>query len=159
VTRKEKLLQNLKEDVLCKVGVSKINGVGLIAIKDIPKDTTIFNLSNYLSERDELVDISEKEISSLDDEVVDLIKTYAAVSHLGTYAIHENGLNNINIVYYLNHSNDPNIRIKIDKDTKPYQCPNFVAIKDIKKGEELTENYRHLSYDKEKLKEQFDFLK
>ena len=159
MTRKEKLLQNLKEDVLCKVGVSKINGVGLIAIKDIPKGATIFNLSNYLPERDELVDISEKEISSLDNEVVDLIKTYAAISHLGTYAIHENGLNNINLGYYLNHSNDHNIRIKIGKDTNPYQYANFVAIKDIKKGEELTENYRHLSYDTEKLKEQFDFLK
>ena len=159
MTRKEKLLDNLKRDVFCRVGVSKINGVGLIAIKDISKGTTVFNLSNYLPERDELVDISEKEVSSLDDEVVNLIKSYTAVSHLGTYAIHENGLNNINLGYYLNHSNDPNIRINIGKNTNPYQYANFVAIKDIKKGEELTENYQHLSHDTKKLKEQFDFLK
>ena len=171
MTRKEKLLQNLKEDVLCKVGVSKINGVGLIAIKDIPKGTTVFNLSNYHPERDELVDVSEEEISSLDSEVVDLIKTYSAISHLGTYTIHENGLNNISLGYYLNHSDDPNITIKMVEstpfdlsstmliDTTPCQYLNFVAIKDIKKGEELTENYRHLSHDTEKLKEQFDFLK
>ena len=159
MTRKQKLLDNLNKHIFCRVGRSDIHGVGLIAIRDIKKGTLVFNLSNYLPERDELVDISEEEVSSLDEEVVSMIKSYTAISHLGTYALHENGLNNINLGYYLNHSDDPNIRIEMGKNTNPYQYANFIAIKDIKKGEELTENYQHLSHDTKKLKEQFDFLK
>jgi len=159
MTRKQKLLDNLNKHIFCRVGRSDIHGVGLIAIRDIKKDTLLFNLSNYLPERDELVDISEEEVSSLGEEVVSLIKSYTAISHLGTYALHENGLNNINLGYYLNHSDDPNIRVEMSKNANPYQYANFIAIKDIKKGEELTENYQHLSHDTKKLKEQFDFLK
>ena len=158
MNRKQNLLENLREQVFCKVGRSDINGVGVIAIKDIPLGATVFNFSNYRPERDELVDISEKEAESLSVEVLELIKSYTAMSHLNTYAIHENGLNHLNLGYYLNHSDNPNIRIHIDENTKEYQYANFIAIKEIKKGEELTENYKHLCSDAKNLKKQFDFL-
>ncbi len=39
---KEELIKHLKNDVYCRLGVSKISGIGVIAIKDIPKGTNPF---------------------------------------------------------------------------------------------------------------------
>lgn len=39
---KQKLLKHLENDIYCRIGVSKISGVGVIAIKDIPSGTNPF---------------------------------------------------------------------------------------------------------------------
>ena len=159
MTRKENVLLNLKEDVFCKLGSSSIHGVGVFAIKDIPKGTVVFKLSNYHPDRDELVDISKEEAESLNVEVLDLIKMYCGISRYDTYVVHENGLNNIYIGYYLNHSDDPNLKIYSDPNAKEHEYVNFITVKDIKMGEELTENYRNLSGSEENLEKQYPFLK
>ena len=60
--------------------------------------------------------------------------------------------------YYINHSSMPNLSFKTEgEDREGYV--KFVANKDIKEGEELTEDYTLLSQDKNFLQEQFKFLK
>ena len=145
MTRKENVLLNLKEDVFCKLGSSSIHGVGVFAIKDIPKGT--------------VVSIGEGEPLLENVEVLDLIKMYCGISCYDTYVVHENGLNNIYIGYYLNHSDDPNLKIYSDPNAKEHEYVNFITVKDIKMGEELTENYRNLSGSEENLEKQYPFLK
>jgi len=54
--RKEDLLENMRENVFCKIGVSVTirDQVGVIAIRDIPKGTSPFGLPK--SECEKLVD-------------------------------------------------------------------------------------------------------
>ena len=159
MTRKENLLLNLKENVFCKLGSSNIHGVGVFAIKDIPKGTVVFKFSNFHPDRDELVDVYEDEARSLSDEVLNLIKMYCGISRFNSYVIHENGLNHIHFGYYLNHSNEPNLKIYSDPNAKEHEYVNFITVEDVKMGEELTEDYRDLSGSEENLEAQYPFLK
>ncbi len=159
MTREENLLLNLKENVFCKIGSSSIHGVGVFAIKDIPKGTVVFKFCNYHPDKDELVDIPEEEARFLDNEVLDLIKMYCGISRFNTYVVHENGLNHIHFGYYLNHSDEPNLKIYSDHNAKEYEYVNFITVKDIQMGQELTEDYRDLSGSEENLEAQYPFLK
>lgn len=44
--KKNKLLNNLKYDIYVRLAPSKLHGVGVVAIKDIPKGTNPFKLAN-----------------------------------------------------------------------------------------------------------------
>ena len=78
-------------------------------------------------------------------------------SHLGTYCLPETGINTLFWAYYVNHSSMPNLSFKTDeKDKLGYV--KFIANRDIKDGEELTEDYGLLSQNDDFLKEQFKFL-
>ena len=43
---KERLIKHLKEDVYCRLGVSKVHGIGIIAIKDIPKGKAVYRFES-----------------------------------------------------------------------------------------------------------------
>ncbi len=160
--RKEKLIENLRKEVLCKIGPSEIHGVGVFAIKDIPKGTELFKTSNEsMGERrvsgDDIIDLSEEELVNLDDGVVTMIKSNFVKSHLGSYSLPEGGPNELFWGYFLNHSSMPNLSFKTDEEDKQ-GFVKFVSNRDIKKGEELTEDYGYLSKNKNFLTEQFKFL-
>lgn len=55
------------------------------------------------------------------------------------YYIPENGLNSLNISFYLNHSKNNNIGVVNDDTDDEYS--GFVTLRPIKKGEELLINY------------------
>lgn len=127
---KTQLLKNLKENVYCKIGRSNIHGVGVIAIRDIPRGTDPF-VGHH--EEDYIV-FTKEELKNIDDEVKKLIHDFFIIQG-NKYLIPKSGLNGIDISYFMNHSNTPNIQT----DAKGEQ--NY-AICDIKKGEELTINYK-----------------
>jgi len=158
MTRKEKLIKNLKNQILCRVGPSAIHGVGVFAIKDIPKGAELFKVSNFSStDRDDIIDLSEEDLTGLGDEVITVIKSNFVKSHLGTYSFPEGGPNDLYWGYFINHSSMPNLSFKTnEKDKRGFV--KFVANKDIKDGEELTEDYGLLSQNGDFLKEQFKFL-
>lgn len=158
MTKKEILIENIKNETLCKVGCSEIHGVGVFAIRDIPKGVELFKTCNKKAEADGVNDLTEEELESFDSNTVKLIKQYFAKSHLGTYCLPEEGINMLFWGYYINHSSMPNLSFKTEgEDREGYV--KFVANKDIKEGEELTEDYTLLSQDKNFLQEQFKFLK
>ena len=53
------------------------------------------------------------------------------------------GPNNINISFYMNHSDDPNISM-VEVKGKPYL--EFITNRNILEGEELTINYKEYEY-------------
>jgi len=158
MTRKEKLIENLKNQILCKVGPSVIHGVGVFAIRDIPKGAELFKVSNFSpTDRDDIIDLFEEDLTSLGDEVVAVVKSNFVKSHRGTYSFPEGGPNNLYWGYFINHSSMPNLSFKTDeKDKRGFV--KFVANRDIENGEELTEDYALLSQNGDFLKDQFKFL-
>ena len=129
-----KLLDHLSNDIYCRLGVSKINGIGVIAIKDIPIGVDPFKtLSN---KKDTIITLYDEDLVDIDHDVIKIVKDF--FGNNGTYDVLYEGPNYINISYYINHSKKPNINIV--SLAKNEYC-NFISNTFIKKGEELTINY------------------
>ena len=152
--QKENLIKNLKNDIFVRLGVSKIQGVGVFAIKDIPSGTQVFACCN-----DELalpIKVSCKDLEGVDRSVIEYMQDYIVESEDCGYHLPTRGLNSMHIMFYLNHSANPNTKAWFGGESDDYV--KFEACKDVKKGEELTEDYHYLSVDKERLYKQFPFL-
>jgi SET domain-containing protein len=149
VTKKD-LLKNIKNDTYCKIGVSKIHGVGVIAIKEIPKGINPF-VSLYSTM--EFIIFHDADFDQLDPVIIKYIKSFF-VRTKKEYPIMLGGLNSIGVFGYINHSDKPNMELGFGSMTK--LCP-FLAIRDIKVGEELFWDYRTSGGDD--LKNQYPFLK
>jgi len=142
-SRKENLINNLKNETFCKIGVSDISGVGVIAIKDIPKGAKIFKCCN--------------------DNLNDPIENFLVQSGPNTYPFPAEGLNSIGIIFYLNHSNNPNTEFFFDGNLDGFV--SFITSRKIRRGEELTQDYNKFvitgdgQNNKEELMKQFPFLR
>ncbi len=124
------------EDVYTRLGISKIHGIGVIAIKDIPKDTNIFSndqLGMYWFDQ-----------KTVDDAVADkpeMRKYYNDFCVLkdGKYGCPVN-FNSMSVGWYINEpSGDYESNVVA---TSEY---DFVALRDIQEGEELFVQYSTFS--------------
>lgn len=130
---KKQLLSQLKNDVYCRLGQSKIAGVGVFAIKDIPKGTNPFKDCDIPGH----ITLSKKDLKGVDKEVIKYVRDMFVFEN-GKFWLPSKGLQALDISYFLNHSKNPNmVAIKSGEE--------FISIRKIKKGEELTSNY--LTYD------------
>jgi len=121
--------------VFVKLKPSKIQGVGLFAIKDIPKDTEIFRPWNGSSGT---FPITEKELNTLPNELYLHIKDIFLYgpdfpTNTDTYITLTNGCHWIYTTpyYFVNSGGD---NFNLDKDS-------LLTVKDIKAGEEILSNY------------------
>ncbi len=130
---KKDILKYLK-NTYCRLQPSKIQGVGVFAIKDIPKNTNPFKVIK----QQKWFRFTVSELKNLDKEILSLIDDFFVI-HDGVVDISELGLNGMDISYFLNNSKKPNMKTTDDGS-------NFVTLRTIKKGEELTVSYS--TYDK-----------
>lgn len=130
---KKDLLNHLQNDIYCRLKISNIHGVGVFAIKDIKKGTSIFKNCNKVN----FLPIKSDDITDLDPEVKTMILDFFAKEN-DTYYIPDSGLNSMDISFFLNHTNNPNVEFNPDT----YE---FIAIKNIAKGEEVTTDYSTFS--------------
>ncbi len=135
---KDTLLKHLENDIYCRIGVSKINGVGVIAIKDIPKETDPFKHLSPL--KDKIIKLKKDDIKHLNQNVKQIIGDFFGSESKDRYDVLYYGPNYINISFYLNHSNNPNLKIVSDDPTHT-EYLKFKTNTTIKEGEELTINY------------------
>ena len=149
IINKYKLLQNL-EETYCIIGSSKVQGVGVIAIRDIPKGVN--PLSVLIPET--LVNLTEEDLRTLPKEVIDRVKQIFIRGNK-VYSVCSSGLNGMGVIGYVNHSKNPNIALNMKAYTSGY-IP-WITLKNIKKGEELFWDYTTCSGDN--LFNQFKFLK
>ncbi|MEI7425106.1 MAG: SET domain-containing protein [Candidatus Staskawiczbacteria bacterium] len=135
---KQKILKDLK-NTCCRLRASKIEGVGVFAIKDIPKGKDPFpGIKNGKWHKFDI-----KELKNLDKTVLAMIDDFFVIEDNSNVYIPEIGLNGIDISFFLNNSKNPNLKIVGDgKDEAVF----FKTAKNIKKGEELTVSYA--TYDK-----------
>ena len=113
-------------EVYTRLAPSGIHGVGVFAIRDIKKDTAIFYGDNLHMEWVEM-----NRLGDLTSEVKKLYEDFAVVKDR-TYGCPKN-FNLMTVSWYLNESKTPNVRCG-----ENYQ---FYALRDIRKGEELTVDY------------------
>lgn len=127
---KEQFLQSLSE-VWCRLGVTA-HGVGVVALRDIPKGTDPFKNCDPFGDVMELPE-AELEASAAPEEAKQLVRDFCALQN-GVYFVPTYGMDAIDKSYFLNHSTTPNMETLDNGET-------FVTARDIKKGEELTANY------------------
>lgn len=116
--------------VYTRIGQSNIHGVGLFAIRPIRKGTHIF-----YGDDEDIIWVRAKKLKSLPKEIKRLYEDFC-IKKDDFYGCPKN-FNLLTPAWYLNHSDKPNIGCD-----KLY---NFFALRDIKKGEELTVDYRKYS--------------
>ena len=142
---KVKLIDHLTNDIYCRLGVSKISGVGVIAIRDIPKGIDPFkSLSTY---KDPIIVLKEEDLTGINKNVRSIIDDFFGNTDKNKkqkiYDMLASGPNNINIAFYMNHSDDPNMSM-VEVKGKPYL--EFIARRNIKEGEEITINYKEYEF-------------
>ena len=138
----EKLITNIKNKTYCRIKPSKINGVGVFAIKDIPKKTNPFYLTDNKSINHKYKKILKKDLKNVDIEVKKIIDDFFYKEDDDSYYIPLLGLNSLDISFYMNHSIKPNIEIVKSYN---YDTLIFKTNKKIKKNEELLINYDNYS--------------
>lgn len=130
---KSKLIKHLENDIYCRIGISKIHGVGVIVIKDIPKGVNPFkNLSN---EQDKIIKLNDMDLKNIDGGVKKIVTDF--FGNKDGYDVLCYGPNYINISYYLNHSDKQNLDLVVGKS----EYYEFITNRKIKKGEELFIDY------------------
>jgi len=119
------------DSVYTRLAPSNIHGVGVFAIRDIPKDANIFS-----GDSSKMVWVDRSEIENSDVEIKKLYDDFCIIKG-NKYCCPDN-FNNLTVGWYLNEStDDPNVRCDEKFD--------FYALRDIKKGEELTVDYSTFS--------------
>jgi SET domain-containing protein len=132
VMKKEGLIKELSANTYVIIRPSPIEGIGVFAIRDIPKGCRdMFSLS--MNEQEEWITIPKKEIELLPLYARNLIETYCLYDD-ENYFVPENGFKKMDLVNFLNHSDTPNIISINDGEF-------FEATRDIIAGEELLIDY------------------
>ncbi len=134
---KQQLLHHLKNEVFCRLKASKIHGVGVFAIKKIPKGTNPFpGAPSYNT-----ISFTKKELSGLDLEVKKIIFDLVAAEE-DIIELPDVSPNSLDISFYVNHSESPNLKYSDNKE-------ELITLREIEVGEELTSSYDELNNPKE----------
>jgi hypothetical protein len=129
--------------VYTRLGVTE-HGVGVIAVREIPKGTDPFGGTDLPGL--EMTPVLPENLLGLDPNVMQMVEDFCVLED-GYYWIPKAGLNAINVGWYLNHSMTPNM-------TATKQGEYFIAARDIHVGEELTVDYS--TYDESGSEKDFD---
>ena len=113
--------------VYARIGLSRIHGVGVLAIRDIPAGTRLFR-----GEDERVVWVPRAVVRRLPPPVRQLYVDFGMLwgDSLGV----PRTLNMLSVGWYLNHSDRPNV--EADDDGR------FHTLRRVEKGEELTADYR-----------------
>ncbi len=126
---KEALLKELRESTFVMIKPSPLHGIGVFAIRDIPKGT-----KNIFSQGvGEWIKVSKEEVDALPQHSKDLIENHCLFDE-DHYFIPDYGFKLVDLVIYLNHSESPNV-ISLNEGEQ------FEALRDIATGEELLVDY------------------
>ena len=133
----KKLIDNL-HNTYVRIMPSKIHGVGLFAIKDIPKGICPFEYPNSKCGINKFTRIHKDKLEGIDKGVIKILDDFLGIDEKGYYDIPTDGLNSLDVSFYMNFSKKPNIDITSFKECK---FAVFITNRIIKRGEELFINY------------------
>jgi SET domain-containing protein len=121
------------DGVYARIGRSRVHGVGVVAIRDIPKGTAVFR-----GEDERVVWVPQAIVRRLAKPLRQLYADFAMLWG-DRYGVPRT-LNMLSVGWYLNHSSRPNVEAD--------EWGRFHALRRIRKGEELTADYRTFSDEK-----------
>jgi len=124
----EELLSELQQETYVALQPSPVHGIGVFAIRDIPKG----NRTLFSKENGDWTKIPVKEVELLPDYSKKLIETYCIFDD-DFYYIEKTGFKKMDLINFLNHSESPNLGL--------IKGEFFETITDIKCGQELFINY------------------
>jgi len=127
---KKQLLENLKNDIYCRLKPSPIHGVGVFAIRNIQKGIDPFKGCKVVR----WYGFNEKELKNLHPAVKKMVYDLLSLQK-GKIWVPDFGMNGVDISFFVNSSKKPNLKAVEDKNFR------FITLREIKKGEELTVNY------------------
>ncbi len=128
---KSQFLKSLN-DVYTRIARTK-HGVGVVAIRPIPKGTDPFKNCDPFGD---VIEIPESEFERYDapEAAKSIVRDFCALQD-GVYFVPNFGIDAIDKSYFVNHSRTPNLVVQDDGEA-------FVTARTIKTGEELTADYR-----------------
>lgn len=109
---------------------SKIDGVGVFAVRLISKGQII---AEGVSEKDYDDLVPWETTESFNEDIKKKINDFCLGTPEGFFPPEDNDFNKLSVEWYINHSCDGNVGFNENGD--------FVAIRNIEKGEELTYDY------------------
>ncbi len=138
----EEVIKHLSTNIKTKIGVSSIDGVGVVAIRDIKQYEEVFPIWNYESG---IYLIPNDRLGEIPNEVVELLDMYFINDECGYKVIRLfNGFN------FLFHGTSYCNSAWPDKN-KVNLTNNGIAMRDIKAGDEILEwYYENINLDKSK---------
>ena len=128
----KQLLAELQSNTYVMIKPSPVDGIGVFAIRDIPKGCRAIFSKNI----GEWIKVPKAEVELLPAHSKTLIETYCLYDE-DNYFIPNYGFKVMDLVNFLNHSDAPNI-ISINDGEE------FEAIRDIISGEELLIDYGNI---------------
>ena len=129
-------IKNQLNNVYCRLSKSKIHGIGVIAIKDIPKGINPFkykiNIEGKFYNKNKLLEMG------IEKDILRMYEDYWC-HDINNRVFIPNNFNSIPTSFecFLNHSDNANLNFKNNK---------YKTKKLIKRGEELTADYTKQSY-------------
>ncbi|CAE8711387.1 unnamed protein product [Polarella glacialis] len=153
---KRRVLDHLRSEAYVHLAVSPIAGVGVFAFRTIPVGIDPFPICNpHMGSKERVAFCSRTELMGMPPGVCDLVKSFFAplteddswtpqTDENGEilYGVLATGMNSLNLSWYLNHSDNPNISFKDADDEGGFN--SFVTNRQIEAGEELVNDYREL---------------
>ena len=128
---KEQLLKELNTNIYVMLRPSPLEGVGVFAVQDIPKGCR--DMFSKPDVADKWILLSKEEVNALPPHSKFLVENYCLYDE-ENYFVPDYGFKKMDLVLFLNHSDEPNVVSINDGDY-------FEAIRDIKAGEELLVDY------------------
>lgn len=128
---KEELLKELSFNTWVMLRPSPVEGIGVFAIRDIPKGCR--DMFGKPDAAEDWMTISKKEIRALPAHAQFIVGNYCLYDEQNYY-IPAHGFKKMDVSLFLNHADEPNIVSVSDGDY-------FEAIREIKAGEELLVDY------------------
>lgn len=124
VEKYKRQIQELNTYITTRIAPSKIHGVGVFAMRDLPKGTKL-----YADIMPRLYNLPHRYFSFLFPEVREMMLERFPQIVNGSNFVHPD----TRIQAFMNHSDDPN-----------YDAKEDILLRDVKKGEEITEDYRRI---------------
>ena len=137
------LVENILNRVYARIGRSTIGGIGVIAVKPIPKGTEPFQLPDGQScGVGEYLNLDPKLVSAAEPQVKEIMNDFFAAEPGGNQLVPVQGLNALTLSYYLNHA-DSTSKLQPNMVPRSCNCPVmcFYSTRRIEAGEELLFDY------------------
>ena len=124
---KEEQIIELNNEVRCKLGVSKIHGIGVIALRNIQKGKRCYATPNVIPK---FYNIPFGSLNKLLPEVKELVlQRWASIVNGSVF---QSPNDDAGLLFFMNH----------DSHNSNYDIVSDTATQNIYEGEELKENYR-----------------